>query len=67
MPVSPRARKVQPSLPSHWQARLIEVRLGGRKRRFITSLTDAKRYGAQPLAKLYVQRWEIELGFGQVK
>lgn len=67
MPVSARARKLQPCLPSHWQARLIEVQLGGRKRRFITSLTDAKRYGAKALAQLYVQRWEIELGFREIK
>jgi hypothetical protein len=63
MPVSPTARKIDPQLPSHWQARLIEVQLGGRKRRFITSLTDASRYPAKELAKLYMQRWEIELGF----
>lgn len=67
MPVSPRARRLHPKLPSHWQARLIEVQLGGRTRRFITSLTDAKRYPAQPLAQLYVQRWEIELGFREIK
>ena len=67
MPVSARARKLQPSLPSHWQARLIEVQLGGCKRRFITSLTDAKRYGAKALAQLYTQRWEIELGFREIK
>lgn len=67
MPVSPRARQLQPSLPSHWQARLIEVQLGGRKRRFITSLTDARRHGAKALAQLYVQRWEIELGFREIK
>ncbi|MGD9888242.1 MAG: IS4 family transposase [Halothiobacillaceae bacterium] len=67
MPVSPRARRLDPSLPSHWQARLIEVELGGRTRRFITSLTDFKRYPAQELAQLYVQRWEIELGFREIK
>ncbi|MBV8034375.1 IS4 family transposase, partial [Roseateles sp.] len=38
MPVSPQARKSRPELPSHWQARLIEVSVGGRVRRFITSL-----------------------------
>ncbi|WP_194945360.1 IS4 family transposase [Limnohabitans sp. DM1] len=67
MPVSPTARKIDPQLPSHWQARLIEVQLGGRKRRFITSLTDASRYPAKELAKLYMQRWEIELGFREIK
>jgi hypothetical protein len=67
MTVSPTARKIDPQLPSHWQARLIELQLGGRKRRFITSLTDASRYPAKELAKLYMQRWEIELGFRSIK
>ena len=35
MPVSPTARKTDPQWPSHWQARLMEVQQGGRKRRFI--------------------------------
>lgn len=67
MPVSPRARKLNAQLPSHWQARLIEVELGGRTRRFITSLLDTKRYPACQLAKMYTQRWEIELGFREIK
>jgi len=67
MPVSPRAQRLDPSLPSRWQARLIEVELGGCTRRFITSLLDAERYPARELAKLYVQRWEIELGFREIK
>lgn len=67
MPVSPRARKLAPGLPLWWQARLIEVKLGGRTRRFITSLCDARRYPAKQLAALYCQRWEIELGFREIK
>lgn len=67
MPVSPQARKSRPELPSHWQARLIEVRVGGRVRRFITSLQDAHANPAHQLAELYRQRWEIELGFREIK
>ena len=67
MPVSPRARKLAPGLPLWWQARLIEVTLAGRTRRFITSLCDSKRYPAKQLADLYLQRWEIELGFREIK
>ncbi len=67
MPVSPRARKLAPELPLWWQARLIEVTLAGRTRRFITSLCDAKRYPSKQLAALYCQRWEIELGFREIK
>ena len=67
MPVSPQARKSRPELPSHWQARLIEVSVGGRVRRFITSLKDPKVNPAHELAELYRQRWEIELGFREIK
>ena len=67
MPISPRARKLAPELPLWWQARLIEVTLAGRTRRFITSLCDPTRYPAKQLAALYCQRWEIELGFREIK
>ena len=67
MPISPRAPTAPPHLPSHWQVRLIEVQLGGRTRRFITSLTDARRYPTLELAQLYAKRWEIELAFREIK
>lgn len=67
MPVSPRARKLHPELPSHWQARLIEVSAGGKIRRIITSMLDLQRFAAASLAQLYRQRWEIELGFREIK
>lgn len=67
MPISQRARQLHPELPAYWSARLIEVELGGTTRRFITSLDDAQRYTAQALAQLYRQRWEIELGFREIK
>lgn len=67
MPVSPRARQLEPQLPSHWQARLITVTVQGRARRFITSLLDHKAHPAQHLAQLYRQRWEIELAFRDIK
>ena len=67
MPISPRARKLHAHLPSHWQARLVEVLVKGKRRRFITSLIDHHAYPAAALAKLYCQRWEIELGFREIK
>lgn len=65
--VSSRAQKLHPELPSHWQARLIECMVGGQTRRFLTSLSDAQRYPAREIAAHYVQRWEIELGFREIK
>ena len=67
MPVSQRARQLRPELPSHWQARLIQTRVGGRVRRFITSMLDPQRFAADELGQLYCQRWEIELGFREIK
>lgn len=67
MPISQQARKQRPQLPQWWQARLIESRVGGKPRRFLTSLLDAKRWPARRVAQHYVQRWEIELGFREIK
>lgn len=67
MPVSQRARQLRPELPSHWQARLIQVQVAGKTRRFITSLSEPSRFAASELAQLYRQRWEIELGFREIK
>lgn len=67
MPVSPRARKLHPELPSHWQARLIQAHVGGKTRRFITSMLHPQRFAVTALAQLYRQRWEIELGFREIK
>lgn len=67
MPLSQRARQQHPQRPSHWQARLIEVDVGDRRQRFITSLEDHRTHAARALADLYRQRWEIELGFREIK
>lgn len=67
LPISPQAQKHQPGLPPHWQARLIECKVGGQVRQFLTSLCDAQRYPAPEIARHYVERWEIELGFREIK
>lgn len=65
--VSPQARQKQPDLPAHWQARMITCKVGGEVRQFLTSLCDPQRFPARDIAHLYVQRWEIELGFREIK
>ena len=65
MPISLRARKLHPHLPTHWQARLVELDVDGKRRRYLTSLQHG--VSRTQLAKLYVQRWEIELGFREIK
>lgn len=58
---------MRPELPAHWQARLIQVEVAGTQRRFITSLADAQGFAPTALAQMYRQRWEIELGFREIK
>lgn len=67
LPVSQQARAQRPDLPAWWQARLIEYQVAGQRRLFLTSLLDARRFPARQVAQHYVQRWEIELGFREIK
>lgn len=67
MPVSPRAKKLNTSLEDYWEARLIEIEHLGKKRRYITSLIDSKRYPYKDGASLYIQRWEIEMCYREIK
>lgn len=66
--VSSEARKKNPSLPTHFDARALRYqRKGFRPQLLVTSLMDEKRYPADELRALYHERWEIELGFGEIK
>ena len=66
--VSRVARQKDPSLPTHFDARAIRYhRKGYRPQLLLTSLVDSERYPAAELRTLYHERWEIELGFGEIK
>lgn len=66
--VSSEARRKNPHLPTHYDVRAIRYqRKGYPPRTLLTSLVDAKRYPAEELRALYHERWEIELGFGELK
>jgi len=66
--VSRKARRKDPSLPTHFDARAIKYqRKGYKPQLLLTSLIDAQRYPANELRALYHERWEIELGFGELK
>jgi len=68
MTVSGEARRKDPSLPKTFQARAIRYqRKGYRPSTLLTSLLDPKLYPAEELRVLYHERWEIELGYGEVK
>jgi hypothetical protein len=66
--VSRAARRKDPSLPTHFDARAVRYqRKGFRPQLLLTSLVDPERYPAAELRVLYHERWEIELGFGEIK
>jgi hypothetical protein len=66
--VSREARKKDPTLPQTYVARAIRFqRKGYRPTTLLTSLVDPKTYPAAELRVLYHERWEIELGFGEIK
>lgn len=68
MTVSSEARRKDPSLPETFQARAIRYqRKGYPPRTLLTSLLDPRRYPADEIRTLYHERWEIELGYGEVK
>ncbi len=66
--VSSEARRKDPSLPTHFDARVIRYqRKGYPSQLLLTSLVDERRYPAAKIRALYHERWEIELGFGEIK
>ena len=66
MKVSPQARKRNPALPSHWEVREVSYEIQGKAKTVMTSL-PVDTYNAKAVAKLYQERWEIELGFRDIK
>lgn len=65
---SPPARKINPDLPANMRVRVIFYRRPGFSKQYlITSLLDSTQYPARELVKLYHQRWELELGFDELK
>jgi hypothetical protein len=68
MDVSADARKKNPSLPDKWTARAVEYqRKGFPPQTLLTSLRDPKQFPAKELVGLYHERWEIELGYDELK
>lgn len=66
MKVSPQARKCNPELPEFWTVREVGYTVRGKHKTVLTSL-PADRYDAEAVAALYQERWEIELGFRDIK
>ncbi len=57
-----------PGIPERWVARAVRYeRPGFKPQTLLTSLVDHRRFPARELVALYHERWEIELGFDEVK
>jgi hypothetical protein len=66
--VSSEARRRDPTLPKTWTVRAIDYqRKGFPPQTLLTSLLDPKAFPAKEVVALYHERWEIELGFREVK
>ena len=65
---TPEERKEDPTLGKTWIARAIRYQMPGHEPQFLlTSLLDAKAYPAAELIGLYHERWDLELGFAEIK
>lgn len=64
---SPQARQKWPTLPATLTARLITKNIKGKSVSVLTSLLDAQRFPATDIVDLYAHRWEIELGYREIK
>lgn len=68
MDVSRQARSQDPSLPKTWVMRAIKYRRKGfRPETLLTSLLEAKEYPGDEIVLLYHERWELELGYDEIK
>lgn len=67
IPVSPQARRQWPSAPEYVTARLVSKTIKGKQRQVFTSMLDPMRYPAADIVDLYSHRWEIELGYREMK
>lgn len=66
--ISHHARKKDPGLPKTMVVRAIRYQVKGyRPQTLFTSLVDAEKYPALEVAELYHERWEIELGYDEIK
>lgn len=61
-------RREHPELPKTFQARAVRYRRKGFQQRvLLTSLLDPEKYPASEIAELYHERWELELGYDEIK
>jgi hypothetical protein len=66
--VNRHSRREDPALPERWPMRAIQYRRRGfREQTLLTSLLDPVKFPKAEVIALYHERWEIELGYDEVK
>lgn len=61
------AQKNFPDVPEVIEARLVSKTIKGKTYRILTSMTDRLRFPNNEIVDLYCHRWEIELGYREIK
>ena len=66
--VSSQARSQDPDLPATYLARAIRYQMKGfRPGTILTSMLDGVQFPASEIVELYHERWELELGYDEIK
>jgi len=63
----PQARKKWPDLPETMEARLLSKKVNGKIVHILTSMVEPSAFPKDDIVDLYAHRWEIELGFREIK
>lgn len=64
---TPQSRKKREDLPLTIEARLLTRQVKGKQVQILTSMTDAMAYPSADIVDLYAHRWEIEMGYREMK
>lgn len=64
---TPQSRKKFPDLPDYVEARLVTKTINGKTYRILSSLVDHRRFPRDEMVDLYRYRWEIEMGYREMK
>lgn len=64
---SPQAKRNFPDLPDNVEVRLLTKTIKGKEVHILTSMTDPLRFPGSEIADLYSHRWEIEVGYREIK
>lgn len=68
IPLDRSLRKAHPELPESLPARVVRYHYPGfRPQALLTSLLDPVTFPADEIAALYHERWELEIGFDEIK